>query len=59
MGSDLSREPSLPKALVWPTVAWLVFALHHTLHALWDLPLAVTALASVSLAVYLFVTLFP
>jgi Ca2+:H+ antiporter len=44
MGSDLSREPSLFKALLWPTLAWLAFALHHTLHALWDLPLAVAAL---------------
>ncbi len=44
MGPDLSREPSLFKALLWPTLAWLAFALHHTLHALWDLPFAVAAL---------------
>jgi len=44
MDSDLTHEPSLPRALLWPTLAWLVFGLHHTLHALWDLPLAVTAL---------------
>ncbi len=44
MASDLTREPAIRSALLWPALAWLVFALHHTLHALWDLPLAVAAL---------------
>jgi hypothetical protein len=60
MESNLNLEPSLPKALLWPALAWLVFGLHHMLHALWDLPLAVVALVLMLLfAVYLFVTLFP
>ncbi len=44
MTSEPFREPSLSRALLWPVLAWLVFALHHALHALWDLPLAVAAL---------------
>lgn len=44
MQSDLSREPSLPRALLWPVLAWLVFGVHHTLHNIWDLPLAMAAL---------------
>ncbi len=44
MQSDLTREPSIPKALLWPILAWLVFGIHHTLHATWDMPLAVVAL---------------
>ncbi len=44
MQSDVSREPSLPRALLWPVLAWLVLGVHHTLHTIWDLPLAMAAL---------------
>ena len=28
MNSDPTHEPSLPRALLWPVLAWLVFGLH-------------------------------
>jgi Ca2+:H+ antiporter len=44
MESELPRDASLPRAFLWPVLAWMVFALYHSLHAIWVLPLAVAAL---------------